>query len=212
MTRPFFLAGLAAVCVAAVGSYIAIAGASANHNAQATATGAAHVQQYRWTLLDVGPEGRSLVIQYRPPSCGGQGHPVVEATATTVTIRVTGRVVVPSTQRHVACGETLSTPQLVVPLAAPIAGRRILGEDRSLRRLSFGYRHTTSGPQRALVPNVSGLSQADASALLRSQGFRPSISDDGAMVIQQHPARGHVAFGAKPHSDDGGKVYLTLGD
>ena len=211
MTRSFIIAGLAAVCAVVVGGYFAIAGASGDHDAPIAAPDGAHLQQYPWSLLDVGSAGRSLVVQYRPPSCGGPGHPVVEETSTTVTIRISGQVVVPSRERHIICGNTLMTPQLVVPLAAPIAGRRILGEDRSIRRLSFGYRHTSSGTQRPLVPNVVGLSQADASSLLRSQGFRPAIKGHGGVVIGQRPARGHVAVGAKPHSDDGGKVELILG-
>lgn len=214
-SRTLLITGVITACGVAAGGYFAMAGATSGGGTRPSALHlSAHLQQYPWTLLEVGRGGRSLVIQYRPPACGGPGHPIVEATSTTVTVHIAGHVVVPSQARRIACTAMLATPQLVVPLPSPIAGRRILGEDRSLHRLSFGYLHSAGRGTllRPLLPNVIGLSRADALAVLRRQGFGASVSGRGAIVVGQHPARGQLALGAKPHSDDGGKVYLTLGN
>jgi PASTA domain len=170
-----------------------------------------HVAPYPWVLLEAGRADRSLVVQARPPLCGGKAHAVLRENGTTITVQVEGTVIVP--RGGVICATSLATPHLTVPLASPVAGRRIVGEDLSIRRLSFGY---LNGPGpgtllRPLVPRVVGLSPADAVHLLAVQGFRPTVTGSGSEIVRQSPARGKPALGAKPHSDDGGVVRLVVG-
>jgi hypothetical protein len=79
-----------------------------------------------------------------------------------------------------------------VRLADPIAGRRLTGPGCLLGTgtMSFLYksRDLPDGSGARLMPNVVGLSRADAVSLLQLQGLHARAVGTGDMVVAQEPA------------------------
>ena len=150
-----------------------------------------------WALTDVARDGQALRLGYLGGGCAGEARAQVTETRRDVSIRLLQPVAVPEGD-HEACTADLIYYSVVVPLRAPIAGRRILGHARGSRAEGAAFRLFHLHGQRLieLVPRVVGLRPRDARRLLRLQGIRrvavrgASGCAGRAQVIAQWP-HGH---------------------
>ena len=168
-----------------------------------------------WAPLSLSRDGLSLTIMHAPVSCPvGRGQARVLRERTTVEIAVTQTVRI----GH-GCFLDAVAPILVVRLGHPLAGRRIVHAPSFDRWPVSGAILTYRGEVRPdgslpdvilpLVPGVVGLATGDAVALLRSEGFRPIVRSDGAVVTAQDPAPGRVPPDSRGKALFAGSVTLA---
>jgi hypothetical protein len=141
---------------------LSAAGLLAAGAASSGAQGATAQEPISGMLLAVGPSGRFLLVAY--PGAADQGcglfgvAPEVAETAASVTVTLTATVgVLPP---GVACADGLIGGTLVVPLAAPLAGREV--EGLALQGAVFDS-FSGGGPT---IPSLVGLSPLDARLML----------------------------------------------
>jgi hypothetical protein len=142
-----------------------------------------------WALISVSHDQRTLFVRYQSGGCDHGGHATVSETPATITVTVsqftqTGNVV---------CPALVSFPLLAVPLSAPVAGRRLQGNEC---RANTNPGCPPAGPLEVFhgsdvlrkVPRLIGLSPADARAALRRQLFHTRVSGHGPVVVAERPA------------------------
>jgi hypothetical protein len=139
------------------------AGLSGAAAASSGAQGATTQEPISGQLLAVGPAGRSLTVAYPGAAMQGCGlfgvAPGVVETAASVTVTLTATVgVLPP---GVECADGLVGGTVVVPLAAPLAGRAV--EGLALQGGAFDFYGGSVGPT---IPSLVGLSPLDARLML----------------------------------------------
>lgn len=130
--------------------------------ADAPVPAVAHVAQApaRWTLLRVGPSGRTLVVgAWKGDGCKRELRPVVVAEdAATVTLSVT----YPIPEEPVYCPAVVGREIATLKLDTPLDGRALPSQSR----VRFPYR------VGAPLPRLTGTRARDALLSLRNQGYR----------------------------------------
>jgi hypothetical protein len=180
---------LASVRLRRLGPAFATVGLLAVAGLSSGAQGATTAQEpISGLLLAVGPAGRSLTVAYTDAGIGGCGllgvTPAVVETATSVSVTLTATVGV--LQPGVECADDLVFGTVVVPLAAPLAGRAVEGLE-----LQGGVFDWYGGNGRPTVPSLVGLSPLDARLMLSPP---PGISTGesfafGPVALVDHTAR-----------------------
>lgn len=147
---------------------------------------AVHTEQQpaRWTLLRVGPSGRSVVIGATAGTCQG---PLEAAIATqddaAVTLTATFPTPVPDDpSEQVLCPAIFARYVVTVTLDAPLDGRALKGQARLLR-----WRQAPP----ASLPRLIGARARDALVGLRNQGYTVHLAGpiDGEVVREQYSGR-----------------------
>jgi hypothetical protein len=181
---------------AAVGLVVGLAGAGPTGALVRSETPAV------WQVAGVGPGQRSLDIIFTVGGCLGPGaRASVRETRTSVTLAV--REDAPARGGlGQACPLFVGQGTLHVPLAAPLAGRRVLGQSPTGLVVA-------GGKLRFKVPRLIGFAPGDARRALEPDRFHPVVtrrSGGGGVlqVIAQAPAPG-TPVGA------GGVVRLRIG-
>jgi hypothetical protein len=148
-----FLAAAAAVA----------AGLAASASAQTSVVAAT------WDVLGVGPHGRSLELVYITGGClSPTAQTAVAETAASVTITVT---LADRQGPGVACPDYLRYATSSVALAAPLAGRVILGRPSPPLRGYPGDLVSSGGGLEVRMPRLVGFSPADARHTLALYGL-----------------------------------------
>jgi hypothetical protein len=131
-----------------------------------------------WSLVQVGPDQRSVEVSVRYGGC--EGDPVGTATEAANSIRIKVTVESP-TDPHAVCPAIARIRDIAVPLKARLAGRRI---DEAAMEPS------------ARVPRLVGLAPADANRLALADGLfrvrtrRVHAHVPRPVVREQSPAAG----------------------
>lgn len=192
----------AAGVAAAVGLAVGLAGAGPTGALVRSETPAV------WQVAGVGPGQRSLDIIFTVGGCLGPGaRASVRETRTSVTLAV--REDAPARGGlGQACPLFVGQGTLHVPLAAPLAGRRVLGQSPAGSFIPTGL-VVAGGKLRFKVPRLIGFAPGDARRALEPDRFHPVVtrrSGGGGVlqVIAQAPAPG-TPVGA------GGVVRLRIG-
>lgn len=137
---------------------------------------------YAWQLIEVGPDERSVEIEFNTGGCEGPGGSaqVVESPL------AVGISLAPHrSSAGLNCVSILYDNRLIVPLAAPLEGRHVQGG-------SLPY---SDAPWDQRTPRLIGLSPSDAQFLLSGRHLRTTLRPVGrtrglAHVASQTPAPG----------------------
>ena len=135
-----------------------------------------------WQLTGISANGRTLRIVYEVSGClHDDGTPVVDESAPDA-VRITVRQTV-DTGPYVVCALFLAYHPLDVPLATPLAGRRVAGgPDLAAASLR---------PER--MPRVIGLRRADARRALERQDIATRVlGRAGGVIRAQSPEPGRT--------------------
>ncbi|MEA2299762.1 MAG: hypothetical protein QOE44_297 [Solirubrobacteraceae bacterium] len=187
---------------AAVGLVVGLAGAGPTGALVRSETPAV------WQVAGVGPGQRSLDIIFTVGGCLGPGaRATVREIRTSVTLTV--REDAPTRGGlGQACPLFVGQGTLHVPLAARLAGRRVLGQSPVGSFIPTGL-VVVAGKLRYKVPRLIGFAPGDARRALASDPFHPVVTQRSGgrgmlQVIAQAPAPG-TPLGA------GGVVRLRIG-
>jgi hypothetical protein len=170
------------------------------------------VRDVEWTLVSVGADGRSLLINHHwAGGLGTQACLALEETDTQITIGIA----LADLRRDPHAGPNYAIPAvlgmrtLTAHLDEPVGGRRITGPQCSLHsdRLRVAYRPQLmpDGTTPQLVPNVVGLALEDAKAVLRLQDFEPKLVGSGQQIVTQDARAESITEG------NGASVVITAG-
>jgi hypothetical protein len=171
-----------------------------------------------WWLLGTGPRARSLLIEYpQGDECSSPAGATVRESQTMIRIVLRQRVYLPRAGE--ACTDELAISRLTVSLRSAVAGRHVIQPGRaraaqSVGRPSVGYLvDRMLGPPYSdvlvpLVPGVIGLSPADATRVLRQEGFHVILRGHRTAVTDQSPRREEVATGTDAQYPSAGVVHL----
>jgi hypothetical protein len=162
-----------------------LSAAAASSSAQGTTT---TQEPIGGLLLAVGPAGRSLTVSYTDAGIQGCGlfgvAPAVAETAASVSVTLTATVgVLPP---GVSCADDLVGGTVVVPLAAPLAGRAVDG--LALQGGAFDWYGEVAAPT---IPSLVGLSPLDARLMLSPPPGTPGGEPFGfgPVALVDHTAR-----------------------
>jgi hypothetical protein len=169
------------------------------------------VRQVPWTVVNVGTDGRSLLIHH---NWGGDLRRDVALALDESDTEIAIAVALPDLRRHpnpppnFMILDIARSRKLTVWLEQPVDGRRITGPLCALgsdRRFAYKWKDLPDGTTANVVPNVVGLAPEDAINVLRSQEFEPKLAGDGRQIVAQNPAAESVA------TTDRQPVSLTAG-
>jgi hypothetical protein len=132
-----------------------------------------------WQLAGVSADGRTLHLMYEGGGClEADGRPVVTETDAAVTIVVHQTQQVPGEGE--ACTLEIRNLRVDAQLAAPVAGRRVLGGPPFASFVK---------PTR--MPRVTGLRRYDAARLIERCGLTVKLRGPrGGTVVRQRPRAG----------------------
>ena len=165
-----------------------------------------------WDVLEVGPAGRSLVLYYSVGGClGPKARATVTETGTSVTVSVGLETEAPLGTLSL-CPAVLGVGSLRVSLAAPLAGRAILGRPTPDRAPAawVGLVTAKNGRAEHKTPRVIGFSSDDATHALERLGLHEHVRYQRLngyglpRVISQRPAPGRIV-------PQDGAVHVVVG-
>ena len=154
-----------------------------------------------WDVVGVGPHGRSLDLVFITGGClSPTANASVVETASSVTVTVT---LTDQSAPGVACPAFARYATTSVPLAAPLAGRVILGRPTPELNGYPGALINVGGHLDVRVPRLVGFAPADASHTLHLFGLRerilPGHHHHGLIrVTAQTPRVGHLTHQRAP--------------
>jgi hypothetical protein len=156
-------------------------------------------REVAWTLTGSARRGGAVVVDPGyGGACGSSPRASVRETASRIEVRVV--VAEPAPEAMIACPAiAVRHPPITVPLATPIAGRRVRGP-RQQAPAPFGAIPDAVAPmpgaQRAVVPDVRGLATGDATGVLCLNGLRGVVRGPrgrpGVRVLRQDPRPGRL--------------------
>jgi hypothetical protein len=139
-----------------------------------------------WSLVQVGPNERTLEIRYKSGACETTAvHNVQKSRTVSISVSYEREVLT----GNETCPEILYVRSIKIRLFQPLAGRHVEGGERA---------DVGNGPyvgRYPAVPRLTGLSPADAKSLLGGLKLRALVRAVGrttglARVVSQSPAPG----------------------